>query len=93
MSPGIARKAIGYFATLTVAKGSEGSVRPSGIERRLTERELEILRLVSEGTSYADIGEKLFIATSTVKKHMANVFEKLHVNNKTKAIREAEGLL
>ncbi len=90
MSPGIARKAISYFSFLPAVKNSERNSNSTG---SLTDRELEILRLVSEGISYADIGEKLFIATSTVKKHMANIFEKLHVNNKTRAIREAEGLL
>ncbi len=90
MSPGIARKAISYFSLLPAIMSND---KTASLSRSLTERELEILRLVSEGISYADIGEKLFIATSTVKKHMANIFEKLHVNNKTKAIREAEGLL
>lgn len=90
MSPGIARKAIGYFASILSANQSK---KTSSLDSALTERELEILRLVSDGTTYAEIGERLFIATSTVKKHMANIFEKLHVNNKTKALREAEGLL
>lgn len=90
MSPGIARKAISYFSSFSIAKESE---KAPGPDKALTDRELEILRMVSEGRPYAEIGGKLFIATSTVKKHMAHIFEKLHVNNKTKAIREAEGLL
>lgn len=89
MSPGIARKAISYFSAVQ----AQLSTKSNELGKGLTERELEILRLVSEGNTYAGIGEKLFIATSTVKKHMAHIFEKLHVNNKTKALREAEDLL
>ena len=48
----------------------------------LTEREREIVRLVLAGLSNREIGEQLYIAESTVKKHMSHIFEKLEVKNR-----------
>jgi DNA-binding NarL/FixJ family response regulator len=51
----------------------------------LTKRELEILRLVSEGLTNEEIGKKIFISEKTVKTHLTNIFDKLKVNNRFKA--------
>ena len=51
----------------------------------LTKRELEILQLVAEGLSNEEIGRKIFISRKTVKTHLANIFDKLQVNNRFKA--------
>lgn len=59
----------------------------------LTERELEILRLISKGLRYQQIADQLFISDQTVKKHISNIFHKLHVNNKVEAIIKSKGLL
>jgi len=48
----------------------------------LTEREREIVRLVLAGLSNREIGEQLYIAESTVKKHMSHIYEKLEVKNR-----------
>ncbi len=48
----------------------------------LTEREIQIVKLVLGGLSNREIGEQLYIAESTVKKHMSNIFEKLGVKNR-----------
>ena len=48
----------------------------------LTEREREIVRLVLAGLSNREIGEQLYIAESTVKKHVSHIFEKLEVKNR-----------
>ncbi len=48
----------------------------------LTTREIEIVKLVLGGLSNREIGEQLYIAESTVKKHMSNIFEKLGVKNR-----------
>lgn len=58
----------------------------------LTPRELEIMQMTSDGFSYNEIAEKLNIATSTVKKHMTNVFQKLQVKNKILAINKIKAL-
>jgi LuxR family transcriptional regulator, maltose regulon positive regulatory protein len=52
----------------------------------LTPRELEVIKLVDEGYKQSEISEKLHIALITVKKHMASVYTKLNVKNKTMAI-------
>jgi LuxR family maltose regulon positive regulatory protein len=52
----------------------------------LTQRELEVMRLVDEGHKQKDISEKLNIALVTVKKHISSVYMKLNVKNKTVAI-------
>jgi len=61
----------------------------------LTARELEVLRLVAEGLSNRVIGERLFVGEATVKTHLLRVFEKLGVNDRTRAVTLAmeRGLL
>jgi DNA-binding NarL/FixJ family response regulator len=51
----------------------------------LTKRELEILHLVAQGLTNDEIGKKIFISEKTVKTHLANIFDKLQVNNRFKA--------
>jgi len=51
----------------------------------LTAREEEILRLLATGDSNREIGRRLFISEQTVKNHVANIFRKLQVNDRTKA--------
>jgi DNA-binding NarL/FixJ family response regulator len=55
----------------------------------LTERENEILLLLSQGLDYKEIGSKLNISPNTVKKHTINIYQKLHVNSKAQALRIA----
>ncbi len=54
-------------------------------ETSLTERELLVLRLVASGASNSDIAEKLSISVNTVKSHLKNILEKLHLDNRTQA--------
>ena len=51
----------------------------------LTARETEVLKLIAEGLSNAEIGEKLFISRKTVKSHVSNILSKLHLADRTKA--------
>jgi two-component system, NarL family, response regulator LiaR len=51
----------------------------------LTEREVEVLRLVAQGLSNDEIGERLFIAERTVRTHVSNILGKLHLANRTQA--------
>jgi len=61
----------------------------------LTPREVEVLRLVAEGLSNRAIGERLFVGEATVKTHLLRAFEKLGVNDRTRAVTLAmeRGLL
>ena len=51
----------------------------------LTEREIQILKLVVEGLSNKEIGSRLFLSDQTVKKRLSNVLQKLHLNNRVQA--------
>jgi len=54
----------------------------------LSEREKEVLLWLSKGFSYQEIADKLFISIETVRTHIRNTYEKLHVNNKRDALRK-----
>ncbi|MFC5929363.1 DNA-binding response regulator [Cryobacterium melibiosiphilum] len=56
---------------------------------RLTARELEVLRLVAGGDSNPTIARTLFIGEATVKTHLVHIFEKLDVNDRTRAVTRA----
>lgn len=85
MSPSIARKTMELLRnspTLVAADKTE-------TESILTEREMEILKEMVTGKNYKAIGEKLFISPLTVRKHTANIYEKLHVNSRAQIINIA----
>lgn len=58
----------------------------------LTERELEVLRLIAQGLSNREIAERLFLALSTVKGHARILFDKLQVQRRTEAVARARDL-
>ncbi len=55
----------------------------------LTQREREILQLLVQGLLYKEIGNRLFISTNTAKKHVMNIYNKLHVNSRAQALHLA----
>lgn len=64
----------------------------AGEEDVLSTRELEVLQLVAEGCSNAEVGRRLFVAPSTVKKHLEHVYDKLDVRRRTQAVAKARTL-
>ncbi len=86
-----------YARRLAEAFGEEASPEPAETPRApvqdlsepLSDREVEVLRLIATGLSNADAGRKLFIAPSTVKKHLENIYAKLGTRNRTQAIARA----
>jgi DNA-binding NarL/FixJ family response regulator len=56
----------------------------------LTNREKEILRELATGATYNAIGEKLFISPLTVRKHVANLYDKLHAGNRMQIVSIAQ---
>lgn len=61
-----------------------------GTERsHLSERELEVLRLIAGGATTKEIGAQLFLSEATVKRDVQHIFEKLDVRNRSEAIAEA----
>ena len=65
---------------------------PSSLVEPLSERELEVLRLVAEGLSNREIAERLVVAIGTVKVHIHNICGKLDAQNRTQAILRAQQL-
>ncbi len=55
--------------------------------KELSARENNVITLLSEGKSYAVIGEELNVSLNTIKYHIRNIYEKLHVKNKVEAIK------
>lgn len=55
----------------------------------LTERERVVLQLLMDGLLYKEIGERLDISANTAKKHVINIYQKLHVNNRAQAMKLA----
>ena len=79
MSTTIARKVINRFK------------EPVRDVLNITDREKEILTLLSKGLLYKEIGEQLHITTGTVKQHIHKIYEKIHVQNRTEAINKFIG--
>jgi DNA-binding NarL/FixJ family response regulator len=82
LSPTIAQKVLQQFAALP----GEGPLGRSALCDGLTDREMEVLRLVGEGSSNKEIARLLSISEKTVKNHISNIFSKLHVCDRTQAV-------
>lgn len=78
MSPSIARRILDVFQKMKIT--------PVVASLPLTDRELQILTLLSKGLLYKEIGDQLGITTGTVKQHIHKIYDKLQVSNKTEAI-------
>jgi DNA-binding NarL/FixJ family response regulator len=77
MSPEIARKVVGMF----------GKIAPPREEKhRLSPREVELLKLLAEGHSYKTAAKALSIRIDTVRFHVRNIYDKLHVHSKSEAV-------
>lgn len=84
MSPTIARKTLSWLRQL------QKPAAPVATQQEiLSDREIEILKLMVEGLDYKQIADKLFISPLTVRSHTKNIYEKLHVNSKAQAIQIA----
>ncbi len=82
ISPSMASKLLTEFATI-VKKSDE---KPAAATPRLTDREMEVLRLVAKGRNNRDIAKELFISENTVKNHIRNILEKLHLHSRMQAV-------
>ena len=80
-----------FGAEIPGAAGCLQSAAQSLLEP-LSDRELEVLQLISDGLSNREIGERLFLALSTVKGHNRNIYGKLQVQSRTQAIARAREL-
>jgi len=73
------------FEEIVRTQSAKSNEPANEVVATLTKREMEILRLVAEGLSNDEIGKRIFISEKTVKTHLTNIFDKLHVNNRFKA--------
>ncbi|WP_449271901.1 response regulator [Halostreptopolyspora alba] len=81
LNPSMATKLIAEFTTL--ARRGKDRTRPTNTdEAPLTSREMEVLRLIARGLSNRTISEELFITENTVKNHVRNILEKLHMRTR-----------
>jgi DNA-binding NarL/FixJ family response regulator len=67
------------------------AISPPALVEPLSERELEVLRLVAEGLSNRQIAERLVVTRSTVKKHLEHIYSKLDAHSRTAASARARG--
>jgi DNA-binding NarL/FixJ family response regulator len=83
ISPSMATKLLDEFKQIS------GGRRPDVPIPRLTDRELEVLRLVARGLNNRDIAKQLFISENTVKNHVRNILEKLQLHSRMEAVMYA----
>jgi len=83
ISPSMAAKLIDEFKTMSRPDRSQGPAL------RLTERELDVLRLVAKGLSNRDVAHRLAISENTVKNHVRNMLEKLQLHSRMEAVMYA----
>ena len=81
ISPSMASKLLSEFAVL-----SQRGADTKGMAAKLTDRELQVLRLVAQGLNNKDIADKLFISENTVKNHIRNILDKLHLHSRMEAV-------
>jgi DNA-binding NarL/FixJ family response regulator len=81
LDPSLTRRLVEDF----VARPPAAAGRPERL-RRLTERELDVLRLVAEGRSNAEVAARLHVAETTVKTHVASLLAKLGLRDRVQAV-------
>ena len=77
MSPEIARKVVGMFSRVAP---------PRTEDHKLSPREVDLLKLLAEGHSYKTAARALSISIDTVRFHIRNIYDKLHVHSKSEAV-------
>ncbi len=82
ISPSMASKLLTEFASM-IKRADERQQVPTP---RLTDREMEVLRLVAKGLNNRDIAKQLFISENTVKNHIRNILEKLQLHSRMEAV-------
>ena len=80
LSPAVTKRVIQRFTRLPQA-----AAPPAGLEE-LTERELDVFRLIARGLSNAEIGQELYISDTTVKTHITHILQKLGLRDRVQAV-------
>jgi DNA-binding NarL/FixJ family response regulator len=85
INPSMAGKLLSEFATLARRDAEEEPAKHAPAPK-LTDREMEVLRLVARGMNNRDIAKELFISENTVKNHVRNILEKLQIHSRMEAV-------
>lgn len=85
MSPSIAKKVLDFFSHKNVVL-----IPPENVDYRLSEREKEILNLITDGHNFRTIAEKAYISYETVRTHVKKIYKKLHVASRSEVILKAQ---
>ena len=84
MNVSVAKKALAFFSQVNL------QVFPTeDMEHQLSNREKEILSLMTQGMDYKTIADKIFISYDTVRTHVKHIYKKLHVNSRAEALQKA----
>lgn len=85
MSPHIASRTLQLLRH--VSEAGKGNPQPGDFN--LSDREIELLHLLTQGHTYQQIADKMFISHGTVRKHVENIYSKLHIHSKVEAVHKA----
>jgi two-component system NarL family response regulator len=88
-SPGLAVHLLEEFARLASPPVSAPSCRSRVSAERLTERQREVLELVADGLTYREVGERLSLSERTVRFHMNEIIDRLHLQNRSQVLAYA----
>jgi len=93
-SPGLAARLLEEFAHL--GETTEPAPRPASAKAGpassapvLSDRQLQVLRLVADGLSYKEVGARLYLSPRTVKYHMSEIMDRLHLENRAQVLAHA----
>lgn len=75
-----------YFQQSFKNENAKPEIEEENLLSELTQREEEVLELLTQGITYKGVANKLFISETTVKTHVNNIFQKLQVNDRTQAV-------
>lgn len=81
LAPAVTRRLIEEY----IQRPPPGSGTPAALSE-LSERELEVLRLVAQGMSNAEIGQQLYVSEATIKTHVAHILSKLRLRDRVQAV-------
>jgi DNA-binding NarL/FixJ family response regulator len=92
IQPSITRKVLSEFSRLATGPQIMPGQVQQFLPEPLTEREMDVLKLLARGSSNKEIAQTLFITEGTVKNHVSNLIAKLNVRDRTQAILKAQEL-
>uniref|UniRef100_A0A7C4MN40 Response regulator transcription factor n=1 Tax=Desulfatirhabdium butyrativorans TaxID=340467 RepID=A0A7C4MN40_9BACT len=90
LSQGLAARVLNEFAQRAPSSGS--IAQDARADNHLTSRQIQVLTLVAQGFTYKEIATKLFLTERTIKYHMGEIIERLHLENRRQAIDYARAM-